>query len=347
MATYEEIASEKRAKIEEFKESIQPLLDIDTEAFLQQPRWGSVTFNQLADDFDVRLKSILTLLRQSDLSFLSLDELTDLRNRVSPIKSLLDEISDFRIEDGDPGGRRDQILNRMRDQIRDFEKFVNHFSTPLLIQILSSDENKTRFESLISGIELGRSRIFETLSEVIDTKADIERILGEIRAAAAEAGGEKHSGIFDTESRSLRRWSYAWLVATGAAIFSTGYSAIYFYHNPIYVWSDMTMALQVVTAKILLLGLLISTSVWCGRNYRALAHEASVNRHRANALSTFRTFVSSTEDPDVKNAVLLETTRSIFSQAPSGYLDKHDNSGSDTRITEVVRSLNSVARIQS
>lgn len=47
-----------------------------------------------------------------------------------------------------------------------------------------------------------------------------------------------------------------------------------------------------------------------------------VNRHRGNALKTFQAFTEAAGDnQDVRSAVLLETTRSIFAVVPSGFLN--------------------------
>ena len=82
------------------------------------------------------------------------------------------------------------------------------------------------------------------------------------------------------------------------------------------------------------------STIWCGKNYRATKHQESVNQHRKNSLSTFRAFVEATDDPTTKEAVLLETTRSIFAQSPSGYLSNTDSVNADNlKIVEMVKRI--------
>lgn len=339
---------EVEVRINDLREIFSLLLETISSDFFIQQKWGTLNFYELSREFEGRLKPALSLLMDTNLSFLSAEELDEIKGLIHPIRVLIEQISAFNIEESDAAARRSQIISQFRKCVRRFEGHVSTFSAPLLVQILSADETNLRFESQMREVAAGRKQVLEILSDVASTKKEAEQILVDMRTAAAESGTEKHAKVFELEAKSLRRWSYVWLAASGMAIFSTAYAAVYFYNNPIYVWSDITMAFQVVTAKVLLLALLVSTAVWCGRNYRAFAHEASVNRHRSNALSTFRSFVSSSEDPDIKNAVLLETTRSIFSHAPSGYLDKNDGTVSDgNRITEVIRSVNSAARVTS
>jgi hypothetical protein len=213
--------------------------------------------------------------------------------------------------------------------------------------LLSDLKSESRFEEQKNFNEQARKLIDSvnnTYTDVLAKQSEMQSVVDSARQAVGKLGVGENAKIFSDQSQRLFAASIAWLVAT---IFVTGVSlcvATYFYFHPLWTGNDVTYTIQIVVAKIIIVSMLISATVWCGKNYRAVAHEAAVNKHRANALATFRTFVEATDEPDVRNAVLLEATRSIFSQAPSGYLDKSDTSGSDTRILEVVRSLSSLAK---
>src|SRR5258708_34475555 len=88
------------------------------------------------------------------------------------------------------------------------------------------------------------------------------------------------------------------------------------------------IAQQVLTrAVVILFGVYLT--VWSARNYRAQRHLNIVNDHRARALLTFGTFVHAAADRTTKNAVLVETTRSIFSAGSTGYVGGEDDSGAE------------------
>lgn len=332
-------------KIEDFREVIARVIALDFSDFLQQPKWGAMNFSSLIQPFERRLKPVLRLLQLLDLEVLDDSEFDTIRNAYEPIGTTLNRISEFDIANSDASIQRNAILKEASRNIRKIEEFVTAYSASFLFSQVSDINRDVRIEALTKSASESQSKISNLLMEVLDTKVEIDEILKNVREAAANVGVETHATIFETESISLKKQSYWWLFATGLLLVVTICGAAYFYMNPSFALGDMTVALQIIVPKVLLLGLLVSITVWCGRNYRALAHEAAVNRHRANALSTFRTFVDSTNEPEVRNAVLLEATRAIFSQAPSGYLDKSDNSGSDNRITEVVRSFNSATRM--
>ncbi|MFZ1547427.1 MAG: hypothetical protein WAT12_10065, partial [Candidatus Nitrotoga sp.] len=86
-------------------------------------------------------------------------------------------------------------------------------------------------------------------------------------------------------------------------------------------------------------------TIWCGRIYKALKHQSTVNKHRANALKTFQAFVKAASNDNTRDAVLIETTRSIFASSPSGYLDTTDTpSDPSTKVLEIIKGSSSSAK---
>ena len=78
---------------------------------------------------------------------------------------------------------------------------------------------------------------------------------------------------------------------------------------------------------------LIAQSV---KNFRINKHLEVVNRHRATALRTFRTFVENAgEKEDVRQAVLIETTKTIFAPVSTGYVEGEDD-GPNSKIIELI-----------
>lgn len=99
-------------------------------------------------------------------------------------------------------------------------------------------------------------------------------------------------------------------------------------------------AAQKFGARIIVLVVLFTATLWCGRIYKALMHQAVTNRHRALSLQTFQAFSAAASDDDTRNAVLTETTRSIFATTASGYIDSETSSESPLKIIELSRAIN-------
>lgn len=67
---------------------------------------------------------------------------------------------------------------------------------------------------------------------------------------------------------------------------------------------------------------------WLARLHRSEKHNEVVCRHKALAIGTFDSFVASSrlkDDDDVRNVMLLELARAVFSPAVSGYLGGREN----------------------
>jgi CTP synthase (UTP-ammonia lyase) len=98
-------------------------------------------------------------------------------------------------------------------------------------------------------------------------------------------------------------------------------------------------SVQLAITKVVILSTIFTAAVACSRIYRAHRHNYVVNQHRRNALNTFQAFVNAPEaDAQTKNAVLLEATKCIFSQQPTGYISSEQDS-QPSQVLEIVRGL--------
>jgi len=97
---------------------------------------------------------------------------------------------------------------------------------------------------------------------------------------------------------------------------------------------------QKISTKFILLGILISSSFWCGKNYRSLKHLSVINKHRSMSIQTLQAFVAAAKDVNIKDAVVLEGARSIFGNVPTGYIDtKVASSDGDIKLFEIAKSV--------
>jgi hypothetical protein len=160
-------------------------------------------------------------------------------------------------------------------------------------------------------------------------------------SASQKLGAEKHSQAFFElwkryNSRSIVAFGFTVLILFVflAAVAGTWY---YTHIHPI-AKDDYAAIVQTVVAKIIGLGAIYYLLVFTARIYRANAHLAAVNLHRATALQIFATFAESTNDEATKNAILLETTRSIYSHTSTGFLAGEDPS-SPVQVVEILKAL--------
>jgi hypothetical protein len=167
----------------------------------------------------------------------------------------------------------------------------------------------------------------------------IQSLLEDAQEAVKKIGAGQHAkAFFDLyKSYSGRAWLALACTVSVATLFVI--FVIYSGNHTISIpKDDYSKLAQVIVGKLLGLGVLYYMLVLAARSYRANAHLAAVNRHRATALQIFRTFADSTSDDQTKNAVLLETTRSIYSHTSTGFLSGEDPS-SPIQVVEILKAL--------
>ena len=172
---------------------------------------------------------------------------------------------------------------------------------------------------------------------------EIKKIVQTVREVAANTGVQKYSANFAKAAGKAGRRARKWLLAMAAfavatlvapAVMSLLPQKIFF--SSITNNGALNFA-QILLSKAVILGLLITATFWCAKMYRAARHQQTVNQHRENALLTFQAFIEAAEDKDTRSAVLLETTKSIFTITPSGYLDQEQPQGGELKIVEMLR----------
>jgi hypothetical protein len=182
-----------------------------------------------------------------------------------------------------------------------------------------------------------------------DVKAkgvEIESIIAAARDAAATVGVAHFTTDFNGTADTLETTAREWLWCTGGLAVATILIALAFPFIFVSSGKEIDMhAIQLFTSKLVALGALFTATVWCGHMFKATKHQAAINRHRANALKTFQAFVKATSDDQIRDAVLMETTRSIFAMVSTGYLDGVENPGDGAlKMIEIVKSAASVGK---
>lgn len=262
------------------------------------------------------------------------------------MEQLLDRVETFSLKGGtagrNPAGESDYLAQQLTEL---GPKFVDA-TLPMLGYLAARTLVDTSVVDPVAAIRSLR-----------DAKLNADRLVGEIKEMAKasaeltrDMGLESNARYFNSQAREHSRWSWGWLVAT--AVVASG--------TLLWAWQNYQEALvralptsagtsapslsatavaQLGIAKLLLFSVLLGATFWCARNYRAHRHNYVVNRHRRNALASFEAFVSSTKDPQVKNAVLVQATASIFAPQSTGYGGADGEASGGTPLIEMVRTI--------
>ena len=326
------MASEDEVK--KLRQVFNEITEVDIENLIRAEAWGSINFDPARADL-TRLFSLCDHFKALPLEELPGTIAEKLAEKATPVSDDIKEINKFTIEQENPKRARDELLKKVTASVDAF--YIDaHIYIPYLAY--QNGDVQGNLEKIASYGKEAKDSLVKSEKYVKDKSEEIDKIIQAAKEASASVGVGHFTADFQTEAETMEGQAKIWLCATVFLGVVALLSAIYF----LFATPDLTTvasAIQYVSSKILILVLLITATLWCGNLFKAAKHQAAANKFKGNSLKTFRAFVKATDDNGIRDAVLVETTRAIFSESATGYI-KTDNSGAEksTKIVEVVKN---------
>jgi len=240
-----------------------------------------------------------------------------------------------------------QPLDQQKRQIREFFN-INHDRTRI-------PENATFLkylhqirEILLESIIINNSRridekpdsdiikrIKQSEKEINKTLEQVKLLYNAAQTDLSKQGVGKHYTIFEQEAIQNGKRADAWLkrgvyisIAIGVIILlMTSIITIFI--------DDKFNKIELGISTALAISYLSYMLIVCFKNYFAEKHNQQLNQHRANCLGTYNTFVESSSE-EIRNAVLLQTTQTIFSHQRTGYLASESDNQNPNPFVEII-----------
>ena len=322
-----------KERVRELKETLEPLSKFAGKQLVKRPdQWGTINFEQANDDIEAVI-SIATDLLNLPLEMLTENSAQNLSNQIPPVLQVLKDIDQFAIDTGDnPGNRRDALCNQLHASAEALQDVAYRFMPYLAYRHGDIAENREKVETIARQAE---DILEETKAEVESRKKAIEEIVRQAREASASAGVATFTADFGNEADKLQKRSKIWLLcAAGLGIITIGAATLFYFWPEVSSNAGGWETLRNVGSKAAIIAVLFTSAVWCSRIYRALVHQATVNKHRAMSMKTFQAFVEATETSEVRDAVLLAATNAAFGNVPTGLVEQSYSDG-PVNVTEV------------
>ena len=249
-----------------------------------------------------------------------------LNSEINQLTMSLNQIKSFNFASSNPAAEKDGTVNNFRNS---FYSFIYKIA-PLLPYI-----ELVKIQNKIKNLQI--PKIEEAKADFENKAKNLNNGLNQVVDLMKEASVSIHAKNFKGEADNRKSAAKWWLGATivfAVASFTSPFYLPFLLH---FVIGDTD--LQLLSSKIVAIAILISATLWCGRVYKANKHQETLSRHKENALSTFKTFVDGTEDPAIKNAVLMEATLAIFATPTSGYVAIPDHPSNEMTILEMVKNI--------
>lgn len=326
----------------EILELFKQIKDIDPGSLIREEELGkALSFSEYFDDF-TRIINFYKKLIYLDISTLPNTQLTILKDRITTFLSNIDSIKNFTVDAYNAMAERNSVAAVL---INSYEDSFNQLS-PIITYCEKEGTDYQFLQQKVNKIAEDIGAKYEEVSEEFTRKkSELDNVLEAAKKAAHEVGVTQHTINFEETSKKYSTLSIWWLGAIIlTAILIIIFSFFVFNSSIIIEPNDPYGTYRFIQAAIARFTALFTTLIilfWEVRNYNAAQHNYTINHNKQNALSTFETFVSASRDEETKNAVLMQTTRAIFSNLPSGYLKNESAEDGTSQIIEIAKSVGS------
>jgi hypothetical protein len=202
--------------------------------------------------------------------------------------------------------------------------------------------------SNLNSIEQKTDRIFLRIKEEAHNlseefakkKSDFEDVLINMRSIATESGVSKQASFFKIEADEQEKKSLIWLITIYVmAAVVIGFAIGVLFVNKLDWFSTIKPTnqielIQFTTSKILIFATLSFLLILSSKNYGIHKHNAVVNRHRQNALFTYRAIIEAASNRGTEDIVLAHAASCIFAPQDTGY-SKNGGDGSSKSVLEL------------
>ena len=323
----EEIITQAKKLLEELA-TIKPTSLARTEDLSRD-----INFSDAVPHFEDMLE-IVKQLKERDITRLGHAQLNQIVSACTQLKALVDKVNNFTMNQNTPADICKAIIVSIKNA---YDTIMEPLTLPLAFTATQATDY-AKIEREAKGYHSTMKEEADSFVSMIENyRIDAEKALNAVKEQAAEAGVSTNAQIFlsDSTAHSIvaKKWLTATIVVSSITFFvAAGFVALSFFYSP----DTTSAAIQYVVSKIILLSTLSFSIYWCAQNYKSQKHNETSNKHRANALMTFRAFVEGADDSRVKDAVLMHAAQAAFSNRQTGY----DGHGDDTpAINPVVEVL--------
>lgn len=328
--------------VQKFYNEIDKCLQTEVSELISSSDWGKFNFEDVEADIQ-KLFQMLNHFKTLPVVLLPDAELTKLTTGLNSPNIILQNIRDFSIDQQNPKGIRDQLAQQITSAVDTFYTAA-HLWIPYLAY--QKGDVQKNIESLNTSVKNASTILDETKTDVETKKKEIDSVVLAAKEASATVGVGHFSSNFETEASTLEGNAKNWLIATGVLAGVTLLMTIILYFAlPIADNASTAQIVQVLSTKLILITVFFTATLWAGKMYKATMHQMTINKHRANSLKTFQAFIKASNEVSTRDAVLMETTKSIFSVMPSGYIDNEQSSvGKNTNIIEIIKSGSDIVK---
>ncbi|HAQ71340.1 MAG TPA: hypothetical protein DCR48_10240 [Flavobacteriales bacterium] len=318
------------------------LVGYDSERIYTRPEWGSIlSFEPFRQDFE-RSFGLARIFSTLPYNLLPDAQLNAIGTAVETASNHFAQIDSFdSATANNPQNLVQSLGNTAKTHADSITVQMAQWISYLAYQKGDVSQNISKLEEAISN---GEGIVSDAMGRIVIEERKMKKIIQQAQDFAGDKGVTIFTEQFNSSAQENKDEANSWIKITAGIFSLTLVLIIVFMYQLMGVseWYEWA-------SRATLVGVLVTGGMWCGKTYRILRHQQTINQHKANSLKSFLLFRDAADnDEATRNAVLMETTKSIFSSASSGFVSEAGNQKeSGVRLIEtsrVISTLDSEAR---
>jgi hypothetical protein len=238
---------------------------------------------------------------------------------------------------------KETSLIALKKLFEDFSNSIIYLIPYIKIEKYDLEATSTQADEILSRIIKTEESVYNQSSEYYK---EMERKMHSMEDAVARIGITSEAKYFNLEANNCLDISSKWLkasIALGIITLITLFVFFSIHYCPLYRFDyyNTFQMFSFITSKVLIIGILIYATTTSIRNFMAYQHNATVNRHRQNALLTYKALVEGATDETIKDTVLNHAAHCIYSHQETGFTKPNTQQSDSSLIAALIPRLSS------
>jgi len=321
----------------EAKTSLERMQKFDVDSLIREEDLGrNLNFREVVIDAK-RLVDLYKRLSVGALDDFSSNILNKIKETANRDYTYFDQILKFSTDQGNPQAARTNMINQIINAYPGSFEILH----PLVAYSLHRSADFQRLDrEARSTFQAIKDKAEELTVKLESSVEQANKIVEEVRKVAAETGVSQQAIYFKEESESHNNEAMIWGSRTVTLAVLLGIYAVasmFIAKWTILKPEDVYQSVQLGVSKILIFAVISFMLYLSAKNFLSHKHNAIVNKHRQNALMTYKALVEAAKDTNNKEVVLIHASACIFGPQPTGY--SHDVGAEAAKATSIIEVL--------
>lgn len=310
-------SEEEVKKREEAKESLARISEFYTKKLPRKEELGTGLNFENAVPLADRLVGLYKRISPTILIDLPMQQLNKLWSQANNDHAILNQVLEFK--SGQAISERDALIVAIDDA---YQATFNALEGLISFSVSKATDFQGLERDARVTIQSVQDLGDKLTNDLNEKSKQAEQILIDIRKAAAEQGVSQQASYFkDAASDHEDKAETSLKVTIGLAIALGVYAivSLFMHHIPYLASTNNFDNVQLGISKGLIFAVLSYMLYLYVKNYMAHRHNAVINKHRQNALMTYKALIDASKDLDQKEIILNHAAACIFAPQSTGY----------------------------